>query len=450
LYIRSIAKENIIDKTILFVTMLIYKFILEFGFWYLLQIPYGGLNVYKFDFNIEKYVFGVIVCVCLFLLIDHNKRYPSTFFLQMHYFIAIIPITVIYAFSDANTLYYTTVCIAFAIAEICVMLFRDMELPQINITTKVLVVGFYIITIIVYLDIIRENGLFDFRAINIYRVYEVRKGFILNKYIGYLFKWQNTIITPFFIIRAYKRKKFCTMLFFCTLQFITYLYCGEKSVLFIIPVVIFISIISNWKRFGLITYVTLTAGTVFATIGGFFSRIINNIYDLFVRRVLLLPANLKFIYYDFFSKNDKIGLAGTLWGKFLEVSRPYKERIGVIISAKYFNNPETNSNTGFLAEGYYRFGLFGIFLVLLLFVFILMVLDIFAKQNGYSFAVGMGFYSIFLLNDGELIDPLIFGQLTVLICVCIFYKFEDDFKGTGEKRTLNLENKLENKGDVIL
>ena len=46
-----------------------------------------------------------------------------------------------------------------------------------------------------------------------------------------------------------------------------------------------------------------------------------------------------------------------------------------------------NSNTGFLAEGYYRFDLFGIILVLVLFAIILILLDNFAELNGYSFLV---------------------------------------------------------------
>ena len=87
-----------------------------------------------------------------------------------------------------------------------------------------------------------------------------------------------------------------------------------------------------------------------------------------------------------------------------------------------------NSNTGFLAEGYYRFGLWGIFLALLLFAFILLMLDYSSTLNGYSFAVSIGFFAMFLLNDGGLIDPLLFGQLTVLMGVCLFYNKKYDFK----------------------
>ena len=406
---------------------LVYKLALEMGFWYLLQEAYKNTSTYRFEFSFYKFIYGLLWIMILFALIRHNERKPSTFFLQFQYMIAIIPITVIFAFSDEKIFYYTVVCLAFALAEVLVFVSKDVQLPQINIASKVLVIAFCLITCVVYVDMIIENGMFSLEALNIYIVYEIRKEFELNKYVWYLFYWQYTIITPFFIIREYKRKRFFSMAFFCILQLIAYLYSAQKALLFIIPLVIGMCIISNWKKIEIFLFAGLSIGTVMVTIGSACSEIIYRIYDLFVRRVLILPANLKFVYYDFFSQNPKIGLAGTLWGKFLELVSPYEEKIGVIISTVYFDKPEMNSNTGFLAEGYYRFGILGIFLALILFAFVLIVLDHCAKLNGYSFTVSMSFFSIFLLNDGSLIDPLIFGTFTVLVILCIFYNYKDDF-----------------------
>mgnify|MGYP001623673255 CR=1 FL=1 len=425
---QKYKKKNIKNTLCFFIIILIYKVTLELGFWYLLQKAYANTNVYHFEFNYVKYLLGLFWCILLYFLIDHEERKPSTFFLQMQYVIAFIPITVIFAFSNENIIYYTALCFAFAVAEMLVMLVKTIHLPQIEIMTKGLVIAFYLITAVVYFDIIRENGMFTLEAVDIYAVYTLRGDFQLNKYIGYMFDWQYIIITPFFIIRAFQRRKYLTMFFFCGLQFLAYLYAAQKAILFIIPLVLAICILSRLKNFGLYAYSALMSGIVVITACGGISDIMYRLYDLLVRRVFILPANLKFIYYDFFSQNPQIGLAGTLWGKFLEIPNPYDERIGVIISKVYFDNPVMNSNTGFLAEGYYRFGLWGIFLALLLFAFILLMLDYSSTLNGYSFAVSIGFFAMFLLNDGGLIDPLLFGQLTVLMGVCLFYNKKYDFK----------------------
>lgn len=422
-------KEKDIKNTVFFfMIVFIYKVALELGFWYLLQRNYADANIYRFEFDFVKYLTGMFWCAVLFLLINHDARKPSTFFMQMQYVIAFIPITVIFAFSNESIAYYTVLSFAFAVAEMTIMFAKDIHLPQSEIMTKILIIGFYLITVLVYVDIIVENGMFTLEAINIYNVYSVRGDFQLNKYIHYMFTWQYIIVTPFFIIRAFLRKKYVTMCFFCGLQFLAYLYAAQKTILFMIPITLAVCILSRLKNFGLYVYSALMIGVVAITALSFLSDFIYRLYDLFVRRVLILPANLKFIYYDFFSQNPKIGLSGTLWGKFLGLTSPYDERIGVMISKVYFDNPVMNSNTGFLAEGYYRFGLAGIFLALLLFVFILLLLDHFSNLNGYSFAVSIGFFVIFLLNDGGLIDPLLFGQFTVLMGVCLFYNKKYDFK----------------------
>ena len=426
---KTIKMNKDVTKTIyLFIVMLIYKLSLELGCWYLLQNVYRNSNVYRFQFDLSKFILGLAWTIVLFFLINHKERKPSAFFMELQFVIAIVPITVIFAFSDENILYYNAICVSFAVCEILILLSEKVVWPQINIVTRLLVVVFYIITVIVYLDIIIENGMFTLDAFNIYNVYEIRSNFKLNKYIGYMFDWQYVIITPFFIIRAIKRRKYFSGVIFVVLQLLAYLYAAQKTILFIIPLVIGLGIVSEWKGFQNIIYSALTFGIVLISIGSRFSEVIYKVYDLIVRRVFLLPANLKFIYYDFFSENSKIGLAGTLWGKFLDIEHPYKERIGIIISKEYFNKPEMNSNTGFLAEGYYRFDLFGIILVLVLFAIILILLDNFAELNGYSFAVSVGFFPIFLLNDGGLIDPLIFGHFTILVLLCIFYNGEYDFK----------------------
>lgn len=421
-------KKDMKNTLWFFIIIFIYKITLELGFWYLLQKTYADANIYQFEFNYVKYLLGMFWCILLFFMINHEERRPSTFFLQMQYVIAVIPITVIFAFSNENIIYYTVLCFAFAVAEMLIRLVRSIRLPQVEMMTKILIIVFYLITVIVYFDIIRENGMFTLEAVNIYDVYAVRSDFELNKYVGYMFNWQYIIITPFFIIRAFQRRKYLSMVFFCALQFLAYLYAAQKTILFIIPLVLVICVLSRFKNFGLYAYSTLMSGIIIITACGGISDVIYRLYDLLVRRVLILPANLKFIYYDFFSQNPKIGLAGTLWGKFLDISNPYDERIGIIISKVYFDNPVMNSNTGFLAEGFYRFGLIGIFVVLVLFALILLMLDYSSALNGYSFAVSMGFFAIFLLNDGGLIDPLIFGQLTVLMGVCLFYNKKYDFK----------------------
>lgn len=414
---------------VILICAIVYKLVLECGFWSILKARYYFDVTYNFEFNIIKYIAGFLWVLLLFFMIRHDEKRPSTFFLQLQYFISIIPITIIYSFSNENTLYYITICTSFAVAEIIVFITSNCELKNYKIFklldkkffTRLVVYTLYLITIIVYIGIVAKNGLFTLEALNIYNVYEVRAQFSLNKYIGYLFSWQYTVINPFFTIVFLKRNKKIKAFIFILLQFLAYLYAAQKTILFIIPLILIIYFFAKIKHFSSIVYSGLTILVVFSVALCNKIGLLSTAFDLFIRRVLFVPANLKFIYYDFFSNNAHIGFAGTLIGKFLNIEFPYEGSLGKIISSVYFNKPDMNSNTGFLAEGYYRFGLFGCIIALVIFALLLLIIDRFSEKNGFELAISICLFSIFLLNDGELIDPLIFGNLTLLVIILVLY-----------------------------
>lgn len=434
LILEGTIKERQNKNIFLFLCFVTYKFALEYGFWFILKPLYLTSNVYNFDFNFAKYIIGMFWCLILFLFIQHNERRPSTFFLQLQYAIAIIPITVIYAFSDENSLYYTAVCIGFAVAEIIILFMHSIKMPELRWGSMFVIISFLAITIIVYGDMVLENGMFSLKALNIFNIYDIRADFKLNKYVGYMFAWQYIVINPFFIVRAMKQKNIFVVGFFVLLQLIAYFYAAQKTILFIIPLILVIYWFSTSKYFNSFIFFGLTiliSGTAltYKVVG-----LSTELFGLFARRVMLVPANLKFLYYDFFTNNEKIGFAGTIVGKVLKKEYPYDDTLGFMISKTYFNNPDMSSNTGFLAEGYYRFGLFGIVIILIIFGLLMLLIDSFAEKNDYSIAVSICFFSIFLLNDGALIDPLTFGNLTVLVFLFIFYSYKYDNFGFIKRR----------------
>ncbi len=411
---------------ILFFLFMTYKLSLEFGYWYVLREYFLTVGEYSFDFNFVKYVLGFITVVLVFFFIDHTDGKVSTFFLDLHYVLAIIPLTVIYAFGNKETLYYIGICICYMLAIMVVRLSKDIEFSGSKLLSTLMIFAFYIITMIVYIDMIIENGTPSLGVLNIFRVYEYRENFQINQYVGYLYRWQVTVINPVMIVGGLQSKKWFNVFVFTGLQFVAYLYSTQKTILFIIPLVYIIYFLGKKKNFYFLVYGGFSLGLVLTSLLAGINYNFYKVFSLFGRRVLLLPANLKFLYYDYYTNHDVIGLAGTLWGKLLDIEFPYNMGIGNLIASYYFGRPETSSNTGFLAEGFYRFGYLGIIVALILFAFLLKCIDLCEKRNGFSFAVGVSLFSIFMLNDTSLIDYMIFGNITVLLFVLLFYEVPRD------------------------
>lgn len=135
------------------------------------------------------------------------------------------------------------------------------------------------------------------------------------------------------------------------------------------------------------------------------------------------------MYYDFFSTHPKEGFAGIFPRWLIPIKSNYisgyPDGYTYQIGRIYYDAPQMDCNTGFLAEGYLRWGLIGIVAELLVFAFILKCLDGFQQKTSFLFAVGTSVFIIFGLGDGHLINPLLFGYLMVWFLFLIFYREKD-------------------------
>lgn len=423
-----------VKKSVLlfFFWILAYKVALEAGYWLILA---DKVQYFQGDFSIAKYFIGIFWVTLLFFNIRHEERKVSSFLLNLQLVIAIIPITVVYALCNESSIYYNVLCLAFLIAECMVKgKWREEEFPlrKIERLPYLIFIGCILIIFGMLGYAVITNGLPPLTALNLKDVYELRgeEYFITNQYINYAYTWIMVVLLPFILALFLVKRKYVSASICALIALMLFLYSGNKTNLFLIPLIIGTYIFArfrdtNYRFYG---FFTLGLGLTIplATVMNHYMS-----FSLFVRRTLIIPANLKFVYYDFFSTNPKLGLGGTLWGSKLGIPYPYDERIGYIISEKYFNLPEMNSNTGFLAEGFARFGFVGIFLSLILFALVLMLLDRMQRRSGYTFAVTMSVYPIFTLNDAQLIDSLIFGPMLVLLFIILLYY--DDYSKEGEE-----------------
>ena len=352
---------------------------------------------------------------------------PSVFLYGIIFLIMFIPLTVIYGLQDYSTFYFLLIAAGMGLVlllltitatapgekvrRIGVIQSFDWLLP---LCSGALLIGlsvFFIFT----------HGLPSTKAFNIYAVYDLRGSgfFIHSRYLNYLFSWSSRILLPFVLAVCLMERRHAGVLLFTLIGLAFYLYSGEKIILFsLVPIFgIYFCIRLGITGFHLCSLISAgLAGICFLGMRGW-----ENLYSLFIRRILFIPANLKFLYYDFFTGHKKIGLAGTLWGSLLGIEHPYPEGEGVVISKYFFHNDAMNSNTGFMAEGYYRFGIGGIFLSFVLLFFLLILIDRLALKTSAAFAVLFSICPIYMLNDGSLIDSLIFGPLTLFLFLILFY-----------------------------
>jgi len=140
---------------------------------------------------------------------------------------------------------------------------------------------------------------------------------------------------------------------------------------------------------------------------------------MFPRRVLYVPAILKFQYYDFFSVNPKVFFADGIIGKLLGVDSPYQRSVAYTIAYEFFG-VESMANTGYWGDAYANMGVLGVILFSIVLVLIVKYIEINTNNLNISFVISSTFFSFYILNDGALLTNLLTGgQFLLMIMLTI-------------------------------
>lgn len=408
--------------------MLVFKAGMEYGYTvYLHNSP----QIYPLDINMAKYLYGLIWLTVLFIFKSNGEEKVSAFILHFFYVFQMVPITIIYSLQNENTLFYNTICFSVLICELVVNRTSDICL-QFNLSKKAdkkwIIAFFLIVCSLFLLNVYKRNGLPTLTALDLYAVYELRSSglYQISKYGHYMQDIVVKVLIPILISRFLINKQYIYLLIVFAIEGIIYLYVGEKSFLFtgimVFCIVFWFSRKEIRKYFWPFFYLGLTT-VCFMVKSHYFFEVI---YDFFIRRIFIVSANNKFLYYDFFSTHPKEGFAG-IFPRWLIPIRSnyvsgYPDGYTFQIGGIYYGQPEMDCNTGFLAEGFLRWGLIGIVIELLVLAFVLKCVDGFQRKTDFVFALGTSIVMIFGLGDGHLISPLLCGHLTVWFLFLLFYR----------------------------
>lgn len=378
----------------------------------------GTSPEYVVDVNAFKYLYGMCWLTVLFFGIRHDKRLPSTFIMQFFLVMQVIPLTVIYAFQNENTLYYTVVCMALFMAETVLAMCKRCTPYFFRMKINWWIIGSIamIIALVVYIYI--NNGLPTLMALNFDNVYKLRESGIykIGKYTAYLQDIVTKVVIPVSLAGAVSQRKYICAGILYFIEAAIYLYTGSKGILFAGLLVIFVTMWSRRPKFTDEIWTCATLGLGLVGFGWKINWILYKMYDLFIRRSMIVPAINSYRYYDFFKENPRLGLAGIFPNWLLPINNPYaRVPYAYVISKVYYNKPEMNSNNGFLGEASARFGLGGIFLEFFIFIMILMLVDSLQEKTSYTFAVGASIYFVYSLADAHLIDQLLCGYWMPLV-----------------------------------
>ena len=368
-----------------------------------------------------KLVLSYLIFALIIYIMPINRSSISSHLLSVFLVFTIVPLFAFYWQANASSLFFIYCSISFLILVILtnmpILIKKEIKLVIGKEPHNKIDIVFWQMAVICLLLLLLtlKYGLADFRALNLYDIYEVRGSRSFTGIYGYIINWIPYALIPCLLCTALYMKRVGYVVFSIIVQLYMYLFVGSKTALFSIGLILAayffvkrrMNFVFSWSIFltGL-SIVTLLIWSIFSDLMPF---------AIFPTRLLSIPASISFEHFEFFSNNEKLFFCENFIGRLLNIESPYN-----MISTYLVADGKSNHCTGFLGDAYDNGG----FMVMIMYSVILSIIlryidGVFCRigcpEDKLPMFVAILTYSMIYLNDGTLTALFITGGLFIIL-----------------------------------
>lgn len=403
----------------------VYKLLLDFAYTHFLVDNYSYLG-FIVEENFVKYAESWVL---LFLLVTVVFFYtkglekPSKIILYIILLNLLVPLLTFYGMQDKERVYLYSLLAGYLLTVWIVKRVKDFRVIRISDSVKPLFFIITVITLYVYGYLMATGGISRLNF-NILAVYEVRSGYQASNsgLMNYLVIWQAYAINMSILIFSLDHKKKVLFLLFLFLQILLFGMTGFKSVLFSPMVAVSLYLILKNSRMKNLIFELMTVGILLIVGVSVLLYIINGnitVASIFVRRLLMVPAQLHYIYYDFFSTHEKMRLSHSFLSFIYE--NPYNSPSPVDVIASIIYDRDFSPNVGYLGDAFSNFGITGIIVYSVILGLVLKMLDSVARNVPIYFSAPLiTIPSMALINSALPTSMVTHGILLEITAVWLF------------------------------
>jgi len=381
-------------------------------------------------------IFELILIVLTSILLPNKIKTPSNLYNWLYFIILLIPSAVLSAEQGSDHFHLFLMFAALWILILFQILFAALMTRRIiphSINYKRL--PYYSILVFVMATLIflavSVGGVFN---LNFYLVYDFRPDILANLplILSYLMIMASSAFVGYLAALAFHRRDVKVLLLIGVIGFLFFGYSSQKSMLFNPFLAMAGYLLFKFSRPHLYILGGLSILSIIALLLPY--DIFPLLTFLFVNRVVFLPSQINFFYFDFFSNHSfmlwaesKISL-GLVDSKLPMSVMNY---IGVLMTDNY----DFGANSGWVANAYMNAGITGIVIYAAVIGIIFSLIDLWAKFYGKEL-VGAAFLIpvITMIMSVDLLIVLMTGGLIILLMIfqvmtmCIQMRKPDSFR----------------------
>ena len=394
-------------------------------------VGYIAAANYNKNFSPIYFSFGILICIFLFAITEWASIENNiiSYTLKFCYWLYCIPVCLFPMLFEHKIENKFLLCAIFYWLFLCIAArFIKIEFKKETVNLSIYVKKFLMLASIIAIIIIIAKSLPDFTlSFSLNEVYDTRADYKTNAsdWMTFVKTAFGAYVCPGLLAYFIAKKKKLPVFIFLILQITVYSFAKDKTYLFDLFMAIALGImgkkiIHNSKRYFNIGIFAFSGINILAVLGQYS----NFIFNIVTRRIMVVPSWLNYLYFEFFSQNEKL-----LWRQDVFIIdklfvAPYDCSAPLLISEKYLNGLVSNPNAGLLAEAYAQFGLVGIIIYPLLIVVLLNVVNQFYKNAMPEVILMISFSLAFSLSNDTIMST---SFIATMIIVCLYSSlFRDD------------------------
>jgi O-antigen polymerase len=348
-----------------------------------------------------------------------KRRGASRVIVVIHLVAVIIPLQALVAtqFELARLAFAAGVTVAYLGTIVVAGLLPEIRVPPPSPRARALLLILALFLSMYVLGSLLRSGGVHRLNFDLTEVYKVREEYVerLGPLIGYLVPWQGYVLNPALMLIAVRRRSLLLGLIGLVLQAMLFGMTGYRAFL-LNPALLLIFYLVGWRR----QLTSLALGGMLAVVGialALYAWLDAPVIPaLLVDRVIVVPAEIHYWYYDFFGVHGQAPLR--LSQSILAALTPshYNVPIAEVIAWTYMDTA-ASANVGLFGDAYANFGFAGCAIYALLFAVLLKTLDAAGRACNPRIAAALLAMPAFaLVNSGLLTTLLTHGLgLTVVV-----------------------------------
>jgi len=409
-----------IEKYLLWdiIGIILFKIVLDYSY-VSFVVPHYEYMGFTLDFNLVKYIQGWIIYLILFALLNRHKNHILYMTLLISFLLLIVPIITLHAFKNEPSEFFYSMMLPYA-GMLLAITTKRIQLYYFPYGKQIAVgLSIFIVTIVfIHYFLTIGVGHINFKLSEVYALRSSDHGIVSNTgMFGYLNPWVTKVFNIFLIAIALFHRKYLLVILLIITQILLFGFSGHKAVLFSLILLAGLFLFDKAKHHSTIIIYSILS---IVTLSLIYFYILQELMlpSILIRRVFFVPANLNYVYFDYFSFHEHIYWSNSI----LKSIFIYPHEVSpVLVIGDYLGHPEMSANTGIFGSGYMHLGIIGI----ILYMFILTILINLTQQLNKlpSWIINtvtlMPFLSIFVSSD----LPTAFLTHGLLISIIILYLY---------------------------